>query len=58
MNKVISHTYIPSAMIKRPTMKYTSDTKTDSQHCIPAMNSSKILKALVYRIIPHIKKSK
>ena len=43
MNKILSHTYIPPAMLKvrlRPTVKSHSDTKTDSQIYRPVMLSS------------------
>ena len=57
MNKILSHTYIPRAMLKdliRPTVMSHSGTKTDSHNYRPVKNSSKFLKVLKYLLLPHL----
>ena len=57
MKKILSHTYIPTAMLKgriRPTLKSHSDTKTNSQNFRPVMISSDFLKVLEYLLLPHL----
>ena len=60
MNKILSLTYITSAMLKGcigPTVKCRSGTKTDSQKYRPVMNSSNLLKVFEYLLLPHLEKN-
>ena len=60
MNMILSHTYIPPAMLKggiRPTVKSHSVTKTDSQNYRPVTNSSNSLKGFEYLLLPHLEKN-
>ena len=57
MNKILSHTCIPPAMLKgriRRKVKSNSGTKTDSQNYRPVRISSNFLKVLKYLLLPYL----
>ena len=59
INKILPHTYIPTAMLKgriRRTVKFSSGTETNSQNCTPELISSNFLKVLKYLLLPHLEK--